>query len=231
MKRLSLLTICLLLLLIIFRDNVLIIFNNVYNLMFVRNDYKDAEIRLLEEKVRYLESEYDELNDFKESMSLYASYNYLVTRVIFRENYFYDAEIIIEKGSNDGIKNGMAVVNEDGLVGIVTDVLNETSKIKILYNIDNLSVDVNGVYGKLVYENGNLMIKDISRDVVINLNDEVYTAGLGNIKEKLYIGKVSNVKDGVIEKEIIIESKVDFNNLNYLIVVGDLWFFIYLIFL
>jgi len=231
MKRLSLLTICLLLLLIIFRDNVLIIFNNVYNLMFVRNDYKDAEIRLLEEKVRYLESEYDELNDFKESMSLYASYNYLVTRVIFRENYFYDAEIIIEKGSNDGIKSGMAVVNEDGLVGIVTDVLNETSKIKILYNIDNLSVDVNGVYGKLVYENGNLMIKDISRDVVINLNDEVYTAGLGNIKEKLYIGKVSNVKDGVIEKEIIIESKVDFNNLNYLIVVGDLWFFIYLIFL
>lgn len=222
MKRLSLLTICLLLLLIIFRDNVLIIFNNVYNLMFVRNDYKAAEISLLEEKVRYLESEYDELNDFKENISLYASYNYLVTRVIFRENYFYDAEIIIEKGSNDGIKNGMAIVNENGLVGIVSDVLNETSKIKILYNIDNLSVDVNGVYGKLVYEDGNLMIKDISRDIVINLNDEVYTAGLGNIKEKLYIGKVSKVKDGVIEKEIIIESSVDFDHLNYLLVVGDL---------
>lgn len=222
MKRLSWLTICLLLLLIIFRDNVLIIFNNVYNLMFVRNDYKAAEISLLEEKVRYLESEYDELNDFKESMSLYASYNYLVTRVIFRENYFYDAEIIIEKGSNDGIKNGMAVVNENGLVGIVSDVLNETSKIKILYNIDNLPVGVNGVYGKLVYENGNLMIKDISRDIVINLNDEVYTAGLGNIKEKLYIGKVSKVKDGVIEKEIIIESSVDFDHLNYLLIVGDL---------
>lgn len=222
MKRLSLLTICLLLLLIIFRDNVLIIFNNVYNLMFVRNDYKAAEISLLEEKVRYLESEYDELNDFKESMSLYASYNYLVTRVIFRENYFYDAEIIIEKGSNDGIKKGMAVVNENGLVGIVSDVLNETSKMKLLYNVDNLSVDVNGVYGKLVYEDGNLMIKDISRDIVINLNDEVYTAGLGNIKEKLYIGKVSKVKDGVIEKEIIIESSVDFDHLNYLLIVGDL---------
>ena len=162
------------------------------------------------------------VNNFKESISLYANYNYLVSRIIYRENYFYDAEILIEGGSSNGIKQGMAVVNEKGLVGIITETLDKTSKMKLLYNIDNLSVGVNGVYGRLVYEDGILKIKDISRDVQIKLNDEVWTAGLGNIKEKLYIGKVSDVKDGVIEKEIIIESPVDFDNLNYLLVVGDL---------
>ena len=44
--------------------------------------------------------------------------------------------------------------------------------------------------------------------VHINLNDEVYTSTLGNIKEKIYIGKVVGIEDKTIEKEIIIKSDV-----------------------
>lgn len=205
-----------------FRNNILNVFNNVYNLMFVRNDYKDAEIKVLEEKVRYLESEYNLLNSFKENLSLYANYNYVVSRVVFRENYFYDAEVLIEGGSSDGIKSGMAVVNEKGLIGVVSSVNKNISKINLLSNVDNLSVNINGYYGRLDYVDGKLVIKDISREAQINLNDEVYTSTLGNIKEKIYVGKVINVKNDVIEKMIIVESLVDFDNLNYLLVVGDL---------
>lgn len=222
MKRLSLLTIVLLVCLIICRNNILIFFNNFYNMFFLRNDYEEAEIILLEEKVRYLESEYDKLNDFKENLSLYADYNYVVTRMIYRENYFYNARVLIEGGENLGVSEGMAVINEEGLVGIISDVSKNVSEIKLLHTIDNLSVSINDLYGKLVYEDGKLKIKDISRENVVNINDEVYTSTLGNIKEKLYIGKVVEVRDGVIEKEIVVESKVDFNNLNYLLVVGDL---------
>jgi len=116
----------------------------------------------------------------------------------------------------------MAVINEDGLVGVISSTDKTVSEMKLLHNIDNLSVRINNLYGKLVYEDGKLKIKDISRENVININDEVYTSTLGTIKEKLYIGKVVKVSDGVIEKEIIVESKVDFNKLNYLLVVGDL---------
>lgn len=222
MKRINLLTIILLICLIMFRNNILTVFNNVYNLMFVCNDYKDAEIKVLEEKVRYLENEYNLLNSFKENISLYADYNYVVSRVVFRENYFYDAEVLIEGGSSNGIKSGMAVVNEKGLIGVVSSVNKNISKINLLSNVDNLSVNINGYYGRLDYVDGKLVIKDISREAQINLNDEVYTSTLGNIKEKIYVGKVIDVKNDVIEKMIIIESLVDFDNLNYLLVVGDL---------
>lgn len=222
MKRISLLTVVLLISLIIFRNNILLFCNNVYNLFFLKNDYKNAEIRLLEEKIKYLENEYDELNDFKENLGKYANYKYVVSKKIYQENYFYNSKIIIEGGEDLDIKKGMAVVNEFGLVGVISNVNKNTSEITKLLNVNNLSVNINGIYGKLVYEDNKLKIKDISRENVINLNDEVYTSTLGSIKEKIYIGKVISVKDKVIEKEIIIESKVDFNNLNYLLVVGDL---------
>ena len=222
MKRISLLTIILLVSLILFRNNILILFNNVYNLIFYKNDIKNAEIKILEEKINYLEKEYDELNNFKNKLPIYANYNYLVSRLITRENYLYNAEILIEGGSNLNVKKGMAVVNECGLVGVVDSVRKNVSKIRLLQNIENLSVNINGSYGKLVYKNNKFVVKDISRDVLINLNDEVYTSTLGNIKEKLYVGRVSGVKNDVIEKEIVVESLVDFNNINYLLVVGDL---------
>jgi len=155
-------------------------------------------------------------------LPIYANYNYLVSRLITRENYLYNAEILIEGGSNLNVKKGMAVVNECGLVGVVDSVRKNVSKIRLLQNIENLSVNINGSYGKLVYKNNKFVVKDISRDVLINLNDEVYTSTLGNIKEKLYVGRVSGVKNDVIEKEIVVESLVDFNNINYLLVVGDL---------
>ena len=222
MKRFNVFVVILLLLMILFRDNVLIIFNNVYNLFRKQNDYKEAEILVLEEKVKYLENEYNELNNFKKSLSLYANYNYLVTRVIFRENYFYNAKLILEGGSDDKIKSGMAVINENGLVGIIGDVYKNTCELILLSNVKNLSVNINGTYGKLIYEDNLFKIKDISRDANINLNDEVYTSTLGNIKEQIYIGKVDSFKDKTIEKEIVIESDVDFLNLNYLLIVGDL---------
>lgn len=222
MKRFSLLTTVLLLIIILFRNNILIFFNNIYNLVLEKNNYYDAEILFLEEKVKYLENEYNNLNDFKENISMYANYNYMVTRVIYKENYFYNAKVYIEGGSDKNVKSGMAVINEFGLVGVIGNVEEKISELILLTNINNLSVNINNNYGKLVYEDKKIKIKDISREQNINLNDEVYTSTFGSIKEKLYIGKVISVNDKTIEKEIVLDSDVDFNNLNYLLIVGDL---------
>ena len=207
---------------ILFRDSVLIYFNNIYNLFFEKNDYKSAEIIILEEKVKYLENEYKELSNFKENISFYANYNYLVSRVIYKENYLYNSNIYIEGGKSSGINTGMAVVNEYGLVGVIGKVSENTSELLTLTNTYNLSVNIGDYYGKLTYDGENLKIEDISRDANINLNDEVYTSTLGSIKEKIYIGKVVEVNDKTIEKDIVIKTNVDFNKLNYLLIVGDL---------
>ena len=41
-----------------------------------------------------------------------------------------------------------------------------------------------------------------------------------NVKEKIYIGKVADIKITDIEKVLYVKSDVDFDNINYLYVVG-----------
>lgn len=211
-----------LLLIILFRSNILLFFNNVFCLFFVKNDYNEAEKMVLKSKIDYLEDEYNSLKSFNDNLGLYANYNYLVTRVVYKENYFYNSRVYISGGENKNFKKGMAVLNEKGLVGVIDQVENKMSRIKLLTDTDNISVSIRDSYGKLVYKDNKFKVVDISIYDDIKLNDLVYTTGFGNIKEKLYIGKVKEVNDNDIEKEIIIESEVLFNELNYLLVVGDL---------
>lgn len=221
MKRINLWSVIFLIILILFRSNILLFFNNIFNLFFDKNNIHEAEIEVLKEKINYLEEEYEKLNSFNKNIGVYADYNYLVSRVIYKENYFYNSKVYIEGGKEDKISKGMAVVNEHGLVGVIESVDENTSELVLLSNT-NISVNIRESYGKLIYEDGEFKVVDISKDEDIKLNDEVYTSTLGNIKEKIYVGKVKEVDEDTLEKKIIIESNVDFNNLNYLLVVGDL---------
>ena len=211
-----------LLILILFRSNIIIFFSNIFSLLQEKNDYTIAEKQVLEAKISYLENEIQSLNNFKDKLPLYANYNYFVSKVLYRENYFENSKLVIKGGTENGIKKGMAVVNELGMVGVVSKVDKNLSEINMLTNANNISVKIRNSYGKLEYKEGIFRVSDISRDEDIRLNDEVYTSTLGNIKEKLYIGRVVKVNVNTLEKEIIIESAVDFRNLNYILVVGEI---------
>lgn len=214
-------------LLILFRSNIIIFFSNIFNLFQEQNNFYEAEIKILKEKTNYLEKEIEDYTHFNNNLGEYANYNYFLSKVLYKENYFYNAKVLIKGGEKEGIKKGMAVVNELGMVGIVGKTNKDTSELIMLTNANNISVNVRNSYGKLEYVNNKFKIDDISKEEDVRLNDEVYTSTLGNIKEKIYIGKVVKVNNNVLEKEIIVESSVDFNKLNYLLVVGDLWFIIY----
>ena len=61
-----------------------------------------------------------------------------------------------------------------------------------------------------------------SQKTKVYVNDLVYTSGYGTIKEKLLIGKVIKVDNSDISKKVMINTVVDFNNLNYVLIVGDI---------
>jgi len=115
--------------------------------------------------------------------------NYIIGRVLVRSLYdFYD-EIVVNLGSRDGIKVGDAVVNQDGLIGIVSDVLDNKSFVKLLTGDYNVSVIVNDTYGNLNRE----MVTLLDKYGTIKKGDLVYTSGYGNIKKGIYVGKVEDV--------------------------------------
>ncbi len=82
----------------------------------------------------------------------------------------------------------------------------------------NISVKINDAVGVLKNDRNTLIVESISNYENINVGDEIYTSGLGNLPSNIYVGKVKSVslKSTQIEKviEVDIENRLD--NLNYL---------------
>lgn len=190
---------------------------NVNELITKKDDYYATEVNILKEENKSLKDELKNLTN----LDIYASYKYSLTRLSYRDIY-NNYEIHIQGGSEKDYKENNAVVNSEGLVGIITTVKKYDSKVRLLSGVPNLSVKINDTYGTLSgYEDGLLVINNISNYAKINLNDEVYTSTLGTIKEHILVGTVYKVEESDIDKKIYVKSKVDFNNLNYLYVVGE----------
>lgn len=203
--------------LFIYHNTIFNLLANLNTLTSKTDDYNKSEINILKEENTYLKEELNNLSN----LSIYANYNYSLTRMTYRAIYD-NTEIYIMGGLDKNYEENYAVINSEGLIGIISKVNDKTSLVKLLNGVPNLSVKINDTYGTLsAYEDGYLIISNISNYDKINLNDEVYTSSLGTIKEHLYIGTVYKIEDKDISKKVYVKTKVDFNNLNYLYVVGD----------
>lgn len=206
---------------ILFRDNICFFYGNILGVFKLDNDYYDAIIDLNMERINYLENEFKEYDEFSKDIAL-LDYEYKVSKIIFKESYNI-SKYRIQFGRMDSIKEGLAVTNQDGLVGKITSVNEKTSEFTILKELKDIGVLVNDIPGKMNYDYDNDMfvISDISNYDKVYVNDKVYTSGYGTIREKLYIGKVVKIENRTISKKIYVKSDVDFNNLNYILIVGD----------
>ena len=207
---------------ILFRDNIAFFFGNVLNTFKLDNNYEESIINLQKEEINYLKEEINKLNEF--SKNLYKiNYNYIVSKIIYKNSY-NTSKYTIQYGSNNDITIGLGVINEYGLVGKITDINDNTSELTTLKELKDISVLVNGNVGKMNYDYNEerFIVSDISNYDKVNINDEVFTSGYGTIKEKLLIGKVEKIVNNTYSKKIYLKSEVDFNNLNYLLIVGDI---------
>lgn len=216
-KNRYILSLLLLLLLIIFYTPFMNILANINKYTHEESGYLITENRLLKSENSDLKREIESIS----KLEPYAKYNYSLTRLSYRELY-NDSIITILGGEDKDYHIGNAVINENGLVGIITEVSTHYSKVKIIKNIKDFSVKINNSYGSISkYIDNLLLVENVSNYEDIHLNDEVYTSTLGGIHESLYIGYVYKIEDEKINKNIYIKSNVDFNNLSYMYVVGD----------
>ncbi len=181
------------------------------------NDNANTELTLLKEENNYLKEELANLTNLEP----FAEYNYSLTRLSYQELY-NDKVITIMGGKDKDYKQGNVLINDKGVVGVIKDVSEHTSIVNLLFALNNFSVKINDAYGTISdYQDGYLIVKNISNYESVALNDEVYTSSLGQIHESLYVGYVYKILDHDFSKEIYIKSDVDYNNLNYMYVVGE----------
>lgn len=168
----------------------------------------------------------EENNNLKKAINFEAPDNleFITSKVKYRDIYNFLDEITIYKGSFSKIKEGMAVMNEKGLVGIVKKTENNNSIVRLVTNKNsNISVKINNTYGILKSQKNNLIVSNITNYDTVNIGDKIYTSGIGNIPGNIFIGTVKKIdlNNLEIEKIITVDVAVDFNDLNYLYVVGE----------
>lgn len=147
--------------------------------------------------------------DLETGLNLKSNGDFIISRVLIRDIYkFYD-EIIID---SNNVSIGDAVINEEGLIGIVSDIRNDKSIVALLTSDVNVSVSINGVFG--VLQNG--VVSMLDKYSKINVGDKVYTSGLTLVPGGIYVGEVVSVDEtgdglGLVAKVKIISN----NDLNY----------------
>lgn len=210
--------------------------NNLYE------KYKELEND--KESIESLRSNNDELkkqlNEMKDLLNLNSTLvenSYLNASVINRNLDFFSNTLTIDKGENNGVEIGLAVVTGKGLIGRVinTSYFNSTVKLLTSDDINNkISVKIkngdNYVYGILSgYKDGYLIIEGIDTNKEIIKDSIVTTTGLGGIfPSGIYVGKVSSItKDNFdLSTTVLIKSDVDFDDINFVTILKRIeeWF-------
>ncbi|MCX6798312.1 MAG: rod shape-determining protein MreC [Candidatus Falkowbacteria bacterium] len=161
-----------------------------------------------------------------------AKYKYLMTNIISQPALLGagDAEndLILDKGSKDGLRLGLAVINEDGIiVGKITELKDRTARACLITNYNcELAATVQNQTRTIGLTDGSLgltiKMSFIPQSEKINVGDTVITSGLGgNIPRGLVIGKVIQVdnKSNEIWQELNIEPLINLDNLTIVTVV------------
>lgn len=157
---------------------------------------------------------------------------YVTASVISRDSNPYLDSITLNAGSRSGVTEKMAVLTADGIVGRVSEVGPNWSRVTTMCN-ENMRISVmvqrtrdEGMLGGLYEEDGilvGLKLYYLPNNADIQVGDVIRTSGIGGFFPKgLYAGTVLSVnEDGKGNYDAIVSLDVDFLHLeNALIVVG-----------
>ena len=169
---------------------------------------------------KHLKEELDNIKKIKD-IEFDDNLDIIVSRVKYRDVYEYSNTLTIFKGSKNNVNVGDVVLTNNGLVGIINKTYDYYSVVSLITNKkSNISVKINDAVGVLKMDEGKVVVTSINNYKNINVGDEIYTSGLGNLPDNIYVGKVKSVSlnDTEIEKviEVDIENRLD--TLDYLFI-------------
>lgn len=207
-------------------------FTDINNLKAENTDLKNQNSKL-EQSLRELENIKTENETLKEYLGLtekYGEYKTVPGYVIDKDISNYSKTIVINIGKNDGIEEGMTVIADEGLVGHVISVTDSTSKIQTIIDTASsesclMSTSKDSIVCKGTLEsNSELKAMYISTDANLVQGDSVDTSGLGGVYPKgIHVGTIKSIVNtkNITDRYAMVETAVDFNNLNTVLVIKN----------
>lgn len=155
-------------------------------------------------------------------------YSYIAATVIGREISPFLQYIIIDRGTNHGVRYGMPVVTQQGLVGRVDAVIAGAARVKLITDstsVVNIRLQSASIEAQLVGSlTGDVALKMIPLDQVVEPGDVVLTSGLGgNFPPNVFVGQVLSTqrRDNALFQTATVQPIVDFETISAVLVVND----------
>ena len=169
---------------------------------------------------------------YRDSRRFPKDYRGIAATVIARPPSQFQQQVVLARGSNDGIHVHDPVVTSDGLVGQVTKVARNVAQVTLLtdgtsaVSTVDLKTTAAGILRHGQASGGSLILDRVTKDQVVLRNDVVVTAGwragkLSSIYPRgIPIGVVTSVGqlDTDLYKQIEVRPFVDFSSLESVLV-------------
>ncbi len=196
-----------------------------------RNAELEAEVSRLQAQVVQLQSQVSDTDALAALVNFSRSNPgnaYTAASVIGRDPSPFLRYIIIDKGSNDGLRRGMPVVTDQGLVGRVDAVISTAARVQLItdpasaVNVRLENADKEAILTGSI--SGDLTLELLPQELTIIIGDVVLTSGLGGgYPPDLIVGQVLSVRkrDADLFQQAVVQSIVDFTQLKIVLIITD----------
>lgn len=202
---------------------------NVWELMTVYEQNKMLQSEV--EQLRALHVNSNEITAENERLRLLLNYkqsavqfDLLVAKVIARDSSDWTNSMIVNCGAGDGVVKNMAVVTPQGLVGNISEVFDNCSRVELIIDprssvggiVQRAESRVAGIVNGDIDSRMMVKLTNIPRDADIVDGDTIVTSGFGGVYPKgILIGTVARLEnaEGGLLKYAVVKPAVDFQRL------------------
>ncbi len=188
---------------------------------------KIKELNIDKSKLIELSIENDNLKKQIGFIEEHTELGLIPAKIIGREPTSFLDYIMIDKGSDDEVEKDSAVVSDGFLIGKVSEVDKNQSKIILITSKDSIvqaMLQGSRVQGVLKGGLSGITLESIPQDVEVATHENVITSGLGgDMMQGLLIGEVISQQSSKAEifKTLGIRSLVDFSKLELVFVIKN----------
>ncbi|MCK4800930.1 MAG: rod shape-determining protein MreC [Anaerolineales bacterium] len=190
----------------------------------VENARMQAQIVELQQQL----VEYEILSALLEFARANPENKYIGASVIGRDPSPFLNYIIINRGSDDGLKRGMPVVTQNGLAGRVVQVTASGARVSLITDpATKINIRIEPSRSAAVLSGsitGDLTLEQIPQEADVNPGNLILTSGLGgNYPANIIIGQITSVKsrENALFQSASVQPVTDFDDLNIVLVITN----------
>jgi rod shape-determining protein MreC len=194
-----------------------------------RNVELEAQVSRLQTEIITLEQQLSETR-ILEALVDFARVNpenrYVAASVIGRDPSPFVKYVMINRGSDDGLRRGMPVVTQQGLVGRVAAVTAGAARVQLITDPAssvNIRIEPSRAQAILLGSiTGELSLDMVPQSTEIKIGDLVLSSGLGgHYTANILIGQIVSVRrrDTDLFQSAAVQPVVDFSNLEIVLVI------------